>query len=393
MNKKDFANFVKEKRRELNLTQEELAEKMNVSRTVISKWEGGVSYPDLETAQLLAKVVGVTPTELFDQSSINDDKHSINPAFIIAPIVALIVLAGLIIIPRATNDKGIVPGESQNQTIVQNETSVPPESSGFMEKVPFCIIDVIDGKMTYANYDMTGSTAPIVKYLYNTADGQKEPTQVPNGVDWDVYEAIYRAINGKKVMGSWDAIQPNYTVYFEDGDGNRKYTFGISESSNFIMVGDGKTTIGVVPATKEEIKRIMNACVPLGVADAELVPLYNKCPAYFNLPTDEGLTVLVWSFGKGAYSCGLTTGTYEYSSNKTAFTGKYIGKDELSSVTLSNKTIGLSFQNASIEEMKKILATYQSDVKISIVPAYNGLSSYMYEIDDEYIAAINKLFE
>lgn len=108
MNKKDFADFVKEKRKELNLTQEELAEKLNVSRYVVSKWEGGKRYPDMETSQQLAHVLGVTPTELYEKSSVNDINSPIKAAYIIAPIVVLIALIGLVIIPLATNRDDVI---------------------------------------------------------------------------------------------------------------------------------------------------------------------------------------------------------------------------------------------------------------------------------------------
>lgn len=116
MNKKDFAAFLRAKRKELNLTQDELAEKLYISRNIISRWENGVSYPDLETTQRLAEVLGVEPNEIFKQSSINDDKQAIKTAMIIAPIIGLIVLVGLIIMPLATHrDKTIIPADSENR--------------------------------------------------------------------------------------------------------------------------------------------------------------------------------------------------------------------------------------------------------------------------------------
>ncbi len=46
------------------MTQEELAEKIGVSRQAVAKWEAGDSLPDLEKSKLLAEVLGVTLDEL-----------------------------------------------------------------------------------------------------------------------------------------------------------------------------------------------------------------------------------------------------------------------------------------------------------------------------------------
>lgn len=42
------------------MTQEELAEKMDVSRQTISKWENGVSSPDLENAVILCELFQIS---------------------------------------------------------------------------------------------------------------------------------------------------------------------------------------------------------------------------------------------------------------------------------------------------------------------------------------------
>lgn len=108
MNKNDFANFVKNKRKELGMTQEELAAQLNVSRDVVSKWESGKRYPDMETSQKLAFIFGVTPNEMYDQSSVNDSSPLINSTYIIAPIVGLLLIIGFILIPLATHRDNII---------------------------------------------------------------------------------------------------------------------------------------------------------------------------------------------------------------------------------------------------------------------------------------------
>ena len=47
-----------------NLTQEDIAEKIGVSRQAVARWEAGETAPDLDKARLLAGVLGVSLDDL-----------------------------------------------------------------------------------------------------------------------------------------------------------------------------------------------------------------------------------------------------------------------------------------------------------------------------------------
>lgn len=51
-------------RRKSGLSQEQLAEKLGVSRQAISKWEGGLSTPELDKLKALSEFFGITVDEL-----------------------------------------------------------------------------------------------------------------------------------------------------------------------------------------------------------------------------------------------------------------------------------------------------------------------------------------
>lgn len=53
-------------RNQNNMTQEQLAECLNISNAAVSKWESGSSYPDIETIPLLAKIFKVSIDSLFE---------------------------------------------------------------------------------------------------------------------------------------------------------------------------------------------------------------------------------------------------------------------------------------------------------------------------------------
>ena len=55
------------------LSQEDLAEKLNVSRQAISRWEGGSAQPDATNILQLSKLFGVTADYLLNDEYESDD--------------------------------------------------------------------------------------------------------------------------------------------------------------------------------------------------------------------------------------------------------------------------------------------------------------------------------
>ncbi len=62
-------------RKKMGWSQEELAEKMNVSRQAVSKWEGAQTVPDLEKILLLSRLFGVT-TDYLLKDEIEDEEFT-----------------------------------------------------------------------------------------------------------------------------------------------------------------------------------------------------------------------------------------------------------------------------------------------------------------------------
>ena len=66
MNQNNIGQFISVKRREKNLTQGQLAERLGVSNKTISKWENGKCMPDYSVIELLCKELNITLAELLD---------------------------------------------------------------------------------------------------------------------------------------------------------------------------------------------------------------------------------------------------------------------------------------------------------------------------------------
>lgn len=78
--KKNFGKYIAEKRKELNLTQEELAHKLYVIPTTISKWERGITYPDITVITNLCQALNISEHEFFtacDDEAMNREKREV----------------------------------------------------------------------------------------------------------------------------------------------------------------------------------------------------------------------------------------------------------------------------------------------------------------------------
>ncbi len=70
--KMTFDEKIKELRKNKNITQDELAKRLYVSRTTISKWESGKGYPSIDTLKQLSEFFDVSIDDLLSNDEVLD---------------------------------------------------------------------------------------------------------------------------------------------------------------------------------------------------------------------------------------------------------------------------------------------------------------------------------
>lgn len=96
-----FSESVKKYRKAKELTQEQLAQKLFVTKQAISKWETGRGYPDTSTLPTISKVLGISIDELMGEETIENKKSyfkGILTSIGITIILVVIVLTGFLVL-------------------------------------------------------------------------------------------------------------------------------------------------------------------------------------------------------------------------------------------------------------------------------------------------------
>ena len=143
----NFPEKLKHLRREKHITQEELAKKIFVSRTLISKYENGAIYPTEENAEKIALFFEINISELIDRDNTiqlmikrNDSINIINKVFSwfvisLNSILFLLSLIPIIKISQYDYSVGIPP--------VSNDIIVNPTRLTIMNKNPIVVITLL----------------------------------------------------------------------------------------------------------------------------------------------------------------------------------------------------------------------------------------------------------
>ena len=74
INNEKFGHFLAEVRKEKQMTQKDLADKLFVSDKTVSKWERGNSMPNVTLLIPIADVLGITVTELLQGEKLKENK-------------------------------------------------------------------------------------------------------------------------------------------------------------------------------------------------------------------------------------------------------------------------------------------------------------------------------
>lgn len=99
----ELSEKIQKLRKEHNLTQEQLAEQLFVSRTAVSKWETGRGMPSMESLQMIARLFNITLDDLLRAEEIitiaeNENRENISRfASLVDGIFNIAAIVGLLL--------------------------------------------------------------------------------------------------------------------------------------------------------------------------------------------------------------------------------------------------------------------------------------------------------
>lgn len=88
MNQEKFASFITQRRKQLNLTQKDIAEKLHVSISAVSKYERGLSYPDITLLEPLSQILEVTIVDLLKGEISDNDLSSLEASDLFSELIS-----------------------------------------------------------------------------------------------------------------------------------------------------------------------------------------------------------------------------------------------------------------------------------------------------------------
>ncbi len=132
-------------RRIHGFSQEEIAEKIGISRQAYAKWESGATVPDVEKCGLLAKVYGTTIDSLVRTETV-EGIGTIPPAPMGKNIWGSVTVGdrGQIVIPKGARDKfGLTGG--QRLIVASDENGIALIPTGYFEKLMSKAMELLSG--------------------------------------------------------------------------------------------------------------------------------------------------------------------------------------------------------------------------------------------------------
>ena len=127
-------------------SQEQIAEKLDISRQAYAKWESGATVPDVEKAALLAQVYGVTLDSLIKTEDV-EGVGVVPPAPQGKNIWGSVTLGdrGQLVIPKAARDRfGMKPGD--RLIVASDEVGIALFPADFFESKMQELMDLLSDK-------------------------------------------------------------------------------------------------------------------------------------------------------------------------------------------------------------------------------------------------------
>lgn len=175
-----IGEIILQRRKELKMTQKQLAEKLNVTDRTISRWECGVNLPDVEMLKTVAKVLDVdikyfyedvktneiNEIEEYDYDKIKIYKINLIPSFILITVSIIMTLIVKFIMLEISSTLGLF---SNIHSIIDYAF----ESGVINKLVTLMILLIVSFIITVISYVLYLKNAIAFKYFYKEKVFQK----------------------------------------------------------------------------------------------------------------------------------------------------------------------------------------------------------------------------
>lgn len=175
-----IGEIILQRRKELKMTQKQLAEKLNVTDRTISRWECGVNLPDVEMLKTVAKVLDVDIKYFYEDVKINEineieeydyDRIKKFKLKLIAPfILILISIVMTLIIKFIMLEISSTLGLFSN---IHNMIDYAFESGVINKLTTLMILLIVSFLITVISYGMYLKNSIDFKYFYKEKVFQK----------------------------------------------------------------------------------------------------------------------------------------------------------------------------------------------------------------------------
>ena len=168
-----IGEIILQRRKELKMTQKQLAEKLNVTDRTISRWECGVNLPDVEMLKTVAKVLDVDIKYFYEDVKTNEinaieeydyDKIKIFKIKLITPFILISVsIIMTLIIKFIMLEISSTLGLFSN---IHNMIDYAFESGVINKLVILIILLIVSFIITVISYGLYLKNAITFKYFY-----------------------------------------------------------------------------------------------------------------------------------------------------------------------------------------------------------------------------------
>ncbi len=218
MNLEKIGQLILNRRKLKGYTQEELGNKLGVGGSSVSKWERGLTAPDISILPLLAKELGINIDELLSGNINPKVKQPLNKKYIKIAIIIIIMLLSIFILCSIfikneeiflINSNNDFVSFSGHAMIGKNNCALTINNFKFLNKD-------LDKKILYYKLELSNEENTLVEYSYDNFDNM-EQLYLSKAIEKSYIELIDENININQLKKSKLVIE-----YIDESEKNNK---------------------------------------------------------------------------------------------------------------------------------------------------------------------------